>query len=101
MKKTTTGDKMKHENKANIGDTIRAYDFLPREGVNDCYIQGKVIEKGTCDNKYYQCYKISLTKRISNGKDITPDTSNKIWYVPFEIDFDEHDTRVTKIEERI
>jgi hypothetical protein len=91
---------MKHETVANVGDTIRANDFMPREGMNDCYIQGKVIEKGNCDDKYYACYKISLTKRVMNGKDITPKIEDKIWYVPFEIDFDEHDQRVVKVKER-
>lgn len=94
------GDNMRHENKANIGDTIRAYDFMPREGVGNCFIEGVVLEKGNCDNKYYQCYKISLTRKISNDKDITPKVGDKIWYVPFEVDYDEHENRVTKIKER-
>tara|TARA_R100000231_G_scaffold138406_1_gene116677 strand:- start:2100 stop:2405 length:306 start_codon:yes stop_codon:yes gene_type:complete len=100
MKKTNREEKMIHENKANIGDTIRAYDFQPREGVGHYFIEGKVIEKGNCDNKYYKCYKIALTRKIANGKDVTPKVEDNIWYVPFEIYYDEHENRVTKIEEK-
>ena len=97
--KETTMQKtnLKHENVANVGDKIRANDFMPREGRNACYIEGTVIEKGTCDDKYYSCYKISLTKKIFDGKDLTDKVKDKIWYVPFEIDFDEHDTRIQKL----
>jgi len=87
---------LKHENKANIGDTIRANDFGPRLD-NQYYIEGKVLDKGVCDNKFYKCYKIALTKKVVNSMDVTSKTQDKIWYVPFEIDFDEHDTRITKI----
>ena len=45
--KETTMQKtnLKHENVANVGDKIRANDFMPREGRNACYIEGTVIEK--------------------------------------------------------
>ena len=38
--KETTMQKtnLKHENVANVGDKIRANDFMPREGRNACYI---------------------------------------------------------------
>jgi len=91
---------LKHENVANVGDTIRANDFMPREGMNDCFIEGKVLEKGNCDNLYYSCYKVFLTKKIFNGKDVTDKQVDLIFYVPFEIDFDEHDTRVQRLESK-
>ena len=89
---------LKHENVANVGDTIRANDFAPREGMNDCFIEGKVLEKGTCDGNYYGCYKIFVTKKIVNGKDVTNKLLDTIFYVPFQVDFDEHDTRVQRLE---
>ena len=90
-------DKLMFEDVAQVGDIIRANDFMPREHLKACYIEGKVLDKGKCDGKYYSCYKISLIKKVSNGKDVTPNVKDKIWYVPFEIDFDEHDTRIIKI----
>ena len=34
---------LKYENLANVGDTIRGYDFM---GSKDAYIQGRIIAKG-------------------------------------------------------
>ena len=99
LKNTGETKMLKHENTANVGDTIRANDFTPREGMNDCYIQGKVLEKGNCDNRFYACYKVFVTKKIFDGKDVTDKVMDNIYYVPFEIDFDEHDTRVQKLED--
>ena len=100
---------LKYENTANIGDTIRGYDFA-RLGYNDSYIEGTVVDKGQCDDKYYACYKIKLTKRLVGGKDRTQSTIDAgadVWYVPFETNDDtwnvSTDTkkikRVTKVKE--
>ena len=99
---------MLFENVAKVGDTIRAYDFA-QYGINECYIEGVVLDKGTCDNKYYKCFKIQLTKKIVKDKDITKDTKDKIWYVPFETSMDDIEkkyypkgiTRVMKIKEAL
>jgi len=37
---------LKFENTANVGDTIRAYDFRPMSDRPDSYLEGEVIEKG-------------------------------------------------------
>ena len=97
---------MLFENVAKVGDKIRAYDFA-QFGINSCYIEGTVVAKGTCDNKYYQCFKIQPSKKIARGKDVTKDTKDKIWYVPFETSHDDIEekyypkglTRVMKIKE--
>ena len=96
---------MLFENVAKVGDKIRAYDFA-QFGINECYIEGVVLEKGTCDNKYYKCFKIQLTKKIVKDKDVTKNIEDKIWYVPFETTEDAFDkkfypkgiTRVMKIK---
>ena len=53
---------MMFENVANLGDKIRAYDFA-QFGEKASFIEGTVVDKGSCDDKYYACYKIKLTKR--------------------------------------
>ena len=98
--------KLMFEDVASVGDQIRAYDFA-QFGEAACYLEGTVLSKGTCDEKYYACYKIQLTKRLVNGKNVTEKTKDKIWYVPFESsdDADEKNrypkkiTRVMKIKE--
>jgi|TARA_R100000081_G_C4806745_1_gene168099 hypothetical protein len=80
--------KLMFENVAEVGDKIRAYDFIPREERGDCYLEGQVIDKGQMDNKMYLCYKIKVDKRIwcGNEKNVKPELS--IRYVPFETDTD-------------
>ena len=78
-----TTQKLMFQNTADLGDQIRAYDFA-QFGINSCYIEGTVIAKGNCDDKYYACYKIQLTKKIVKGINVTEKTKDKIWYVPFE-----------------
>ena len=80
------------ENIANTGEQIRAYDFA-QFGEDTCYIEGTVLTKGTCDDKYYSCYKILLNKRIVKGKDVTEKTKDKIWYVPFETNDDVEESK--------
>ena len=41
----------KHELKAEVGDTIRAYDWQPMPDRGDSYIEGVVTGKGEC--RYY------------------------------------------------
>ena len=107
MRTTTKGNIMtktlKYENTANIGDTIKAYDFA-RYGEKDTYIQGIVVDKGQCDDKYYACYKIKLTKRLVAGKDRTQSTIDAgadVWYVPFETCMDTREFTNPKLQEKV
>ena len=50
------------ENVADLGDKIRAYDFA-QFGEKASFIEGTVVDKGSCDDKYYACYKIKLTSQ--------------------------------------
>jgi len=103
MKGNTMTKTLKYENTANIGDTIRGYDFA-RLGYNDSYIEGLVVDKGQCDDKYYACYKIKLTKRLVGGKDRTQSTIDAgadIWYVPFETSDDDREFSNPKLQEKV
>ena len=86
---------MKHEAVAKVGDEIKGYDFIPTR-TNPTFVQGIVLAKGHFDRGYYS-YKVEVTKRFVNGIDVTK-KSNSIYFIPFEVDFDEFDTRVTLIK---
>jgi len=45
---------------ARQGDTIRAYDFKPMTGREDCYIEGRVVDVNNTEQGY-QSYKIEVT----------------------------------------
>ena len=82
---------MKFENLANIGDTIRSYDFM---GMDE-HIEGTVIAKGWITHpvhgtKMYKGYTIRIEKdTLGKGKRVGDEG-----YVPFETAFLEYDNRV-------
>jgi hypothetical protein len=49
------------EFKVQKGDTIRAYDFKPMTGREDCFIEGTVIDTHNTEMGY-QAYKIVVTR---------------------------------------
>ena len=79
-------DKLMYEEVANIGDTIRGYDWTPCEERESSYIEGVVIAKGRTEVGY--AYSVKLTKKITAGKDRTNlrggELIGKTFYVPFE-----------------
>ena len=86
---------MKFEALANIGDTIRSYDF---RGMDE-HIEGKVIAKGWIKHpvygtEMYKGYTIKIEKDTLGSGDRVGDEG----YVPFETDFMEYDSRVQLVE---
>ena len=85
---------LKFENTANINDTIKAFDVEPMDGRKDKYIAGQVIDKGmvrVTDQGEFAAYTIQVTDSHN------PHRIGEIMYVPFEIDWDDFDNRITKI----
>ena len=80
--------KLMFEDIADVGDKIRAFDFMPQADRGDYFIEGIVIEKGLLDLKDYLSYKICLTKVVRNNVDVTDKSICKYSYVPFETDCD-------------
>jgi len=88
---------LKYENVANLGDTIKAFDFEPMPGREDAYLIGEVIEKGAFyqeieeGRKIYLCdgYTVKVTKSPGFESRV-----GEIMCVPFESTFD-YDGRVT------
>ena len=77
---------LKFENIAEVGDTIKAYDFEPMEGRPDYFLVGTVTAKGN------GAYTITVTESpehtVREGIEM---------FVPFEVMFDEWDGRVSKV----
>ena len=77
------------------GDIIRAYDFKPMVGREDCFIEGQVLDAHNTDNGY-QAYKIRVTK------DSWSDAEDKgrlgiVMFVPWTVSFSEFQGRVMNL----
>ena len=83
------------------GDTIRAYDFKPMLGRDDCYIEGKVIDAHSTENGY-QAYKIVVTKDYFGSNQVTteagPDSRvGHEMFVPWRVSFMEFQGRIINL----
>ena len=93
-------EKLMYEEVANIGDTIRGYDWCPSEAGVESYFEGVVFAKGKtklATNRYggwHYVYSIKMTKRIIAGKDKTNSRGGlregRTVYVPFESSDDKY-----------
>ena len=88
---------LKYENLANIGDTIRGYDFI---GNTEAYVEGVVTDKGWVKHpvtgmELYLGYTILVSK---DGVQESFGREGEIAYVPFESSL-EYDDRVQLINE--
>mgnify|MGYP006863213765 CR=1 FL=1 len=87
---------LKFENLANVGDVIRAYDFI---GNKEAYVEGVVLEKGWIKHPVhgfdmYMGYSIRVEK---DGVQEDFGREGDIAYVPFETSL-EYDDRVELID---
>lgn len=90
--------KLKFENSAFVGDTIRGYDFKPMVGRNDCYVEG-VVERIT-DERGYKAFKVTCTKDVFDGKENPKGKGSrvgKIVFIPMEVSFMEYDARIVNL----
>lgn len=76
-------------------DIIRAYDFKPMVGREDCFIEGRVLETNNTENGY-QAYKILVTK------DSWSDAEDKgrvgiEMFVPWRVSFSEFQGRIMNL----
>ena len=77
------------------GDTIRAYDFKPMVGREDCYIEGVVLDSGD-RSQGYQAYKIRVTR--DSWSDATDKGRVGIeMFVPWRVSFNEYQGRVINL----
>ena len=59
--------KITHANRFKAGDMIRAYEFKPMAGRDDCYHEGQVLDP-CYKNEGYDCYLIQVTRHVFNGQ---------------------------------
>ena len=83
------------------GDTIRAYDFKPMLGRDDCYIEGRVIDRNNTEQGF-QAYKVVVTKDHFGSDRVStvagPDCRVGIeMFVPWRTDFMEFQGRVINL----
>mgnify|MGYP003342273536 FL=1 len=77
------------------GDTIRAYDFKPMVGREDCFIEGVVLDSGD-RSQGYQAYKIRVTR--DSWSDATDKGRVGIeMFVPWRVSFNEYQGRVINL----
>lgn len=82
-----------HENVAEVGDLIRAWDFEPDERRPDRYIEGVVVSKEAFS------YTI-IGNRDVYGEEEIEDKHSRVGYetiVPFEVFFGEFEGRVVNL----
>lgn len=84
---------LKFQNAASVGDIIRAYDFKPMVGREDCFVEGKVIR---VDNKGYDCFVIEVTKDSWSDSEDKGRVGQEV-FVPFEVSFMEYDARIINL----
>ena len=86
---------LKNSSLANTGDFIRAYDFKPMMGRDDCFVEGIVIESDTSEQGY-AAYKIRVSKDSWSDAECKGRVG-KIVFVPHEVSFMEYAGRVINL----
>jgi hypothetical protein len=84
---------LKNANVATVGDIIRAYDFKPMVGREDCFVEGVVTK---VDNKGYDCFVIKVIKDSWSDATDKGRVGQEV-FVPFEVSFMEYDGRVLNL----
>lgn len=80
------------------GDKIRGYDFKPMDGRGDCFVEG-IVEVVNDNTNYFQAYKITVTKDVFGGEEMTTEHSRvgKTVFVPWRVDMMEYPGRVINL----
>ena len=77
------------------GDTIRAYDFKPMVGREDCFVEGVVLDSGDT-SQGFQAYRIRVTR--DSWSDATDKGRVGIEvFVPWRVSFNEYQGRVINL----
>ncbi len=84
---------LKYANVAQVGDVIRAYDFKPMVGREDCFVEG-VVKK--VDNKGFECFVIDVTKDSWSDASDKGRVGQEV-LVPFQVSFMEYDGRIINL----
>lgn len=84
-----------------VNDIIRGYDFKPMVGREDCFVEGKVLERNAVNECGYNAYKIRVTKDVFDGKEFTERRNGcrvgEVVFVPWRVSFMEFQGRVINL----
>ena len=89
---------LKFQNVAKVGDIIRAYDFRPMAGRDDCFIEGIVIDDN--NESGFKAFKVEVTADKFQKYETKASKKNRIgaiMYVPHQTSFMEFDFRVVNL----
>jgi len=83
-----------------VGDIIRGYDFKPMVGRDDCYIEGRVIDR--CDQSQgYQAYRVVVTKdQFGDEISTEPGPDCRVgheMFIPWRVSFMEFQGRIINL----
>ena len=78
------------------GDTIRAYDFKPMLGREDCFIEGEVIDSHN-NEMGFQAYKIRVTNDSWRDGDDDKGRIGVEYFVPWRVSFNEFQGRIMNL----
>ena len=78
------------------GDIIRAYDFKPMVGREDCFIEGQVLDINNTENGY-QAYKIRVVNDSWRADDNDQGRIGIEMFVPWRVDFNEFQGRIINL----
>ena len=78
------------------GDVIRAYDFKPMQGREDCFIEGLVLDTNNTENGY-QAYKIRVVRDSWSDDLISSGRVGAEVFVPWRVSFSEFQGRVINL----
>jgi len=82
-----------------VKDIIRAYDFKPMVGREDCYLEGEVLDRN--DNTMgFQAYRVRVTKDVWGGENLKGGQGvrvGQIMFVPWRTSFGDFQGRVINL----
>jgi hypothetical protein len=82
---------LKFENSARIGDSIRAFDFMPMPGRDDCYIEGTIVDIN--HDAGFKAFVIECTNDTFQSR------VGQTIFVPMQVSFMEYEGRVVKLND--
>jgi len=77
------------------GDVIRAYDFKPMVGRDDCFVEGEVLDTNNTEQGY-QAYKIRVTRDSWEPEGEQGRKGIEI-FVPWRVSFNEYQGRIINL----
>ena len=82
--------------KVQVKDIIRAYDFKPMTGREDCFVEGEVLETHNTEHGY-QAYKIRVARDSWADDLISSGRVGAEVFVPWRVSFNEFQGRINNL----